>query len=402
MTPKPRETADRPIRLPRVHPAFDFLCAALRFARGAETIEGLRRGAEVVADWNLVLRGAQAHRVTVALDRALSALPDDIRPRAAADAAARRRRKQAVAALEMAAELAALSADLESAGIRAMVLKGVPLSLELYGAVDTRGVGDIDFLVAPAEFRRAAECLHSQGYRPIQGDLDHLLRFGDGANQRELVLRHATRPSIVEIQQRFTLNPSRLETRFDALWQGRKIARVGGTKIATLPDEMLAPYLCVHGADHCWERLIWLEDLARLAQARGGPAELLAQAQAHGLGRPMALALTLGAEWLGLQPPPDRRAVEDSRRFVRNFFDGEFALTPPPETGFRALRRRWNRRLYLLNLKDGWRARTDELRTVLTDPFDWNGAQVPARLGWLYVVIRPFRMAWRALRDLTR
>jgi hypothetical protein len=388
--------------LPRVHPAFEFLCTALRFARGAETAEGLRRGAAPVTDWNIVLRGARAHRVTVALHRALLALPDDNRPHAAAEAVTRRRRKQAVVALERAAELAALSADLASAGIRALVLKGVPLSLELYGDIDARGVGDIDFLVDPADFRRTAERLQDHGYRPVQGDLDHFLGFGGGMNQRELVLRHATRPSIVEIQQRFTLNPTRLETRFDTLWRGRKIGRVGEAEIATLPDEMLAPYLCVHGADHCWERLIWLEDIARLAQARGGPAELLAQAEAHGLGRPMALALTLGAEWLSLQPLPDRRAAKDACRFVRNFFDGEFALSPPPETGFRALRRRWHRRLYLLNLKDGWRARMDEIRAVFADPFDWNGAQVSTRLGWLYFAIRPIRMTWRALRDLVR
>lgn len=388
--------------LPIVHPAFEFLCAALRFARGVESIEGLRHSAQSVADWDLVLRGARTHRVTAALDRALSALSDDIRPRAAAEAAAQRRRVQAFAALEKAAELAELGADLASAGIRALVLKGVPLSFELYGEIDARGVGDIDFLVSPADFRRAAERLQARGYRSLQGDLDHLLGFGDGANQRELVFRHPERRSIVEIQQRFTLNPSRLETRFEALWHARTIGRVGETEIATLPADMLAPYLCVHGADHCWERLIWIEDIVRLANARGGGAHLLSQARAHGLENAMALVLTLGAEWLGLESSPDRRAAKNARVFAEKFFDGAHALAPPPDTGFRGLRRRWHRRLYLLTLKEGWRARGEEFRSVFLDPIDLNHARVPARTTWLYVAIRPFRIVLRALRDLVR
>jgi hypothetical protein len=331
----------------------------------------------------------------------MAALPAAARPHAVAQDVATLRRRQAHAALAKSAQLAELCASFASLGRRVLVLKGIPLASTLYGALDARGVGDIDLLVAPGDFRASAEHMTALGYVPmVGGTLDELLPRGYEAKVREIVFLHPSRRGEVEIHQRFAANPLRLETPFEALWTARETVAFGGVSIATLPADVLGPYLCAHGADHCWERLIWLEDLVQLARARGGTQPLLEQAQAHGLDRPMALALTLGAAWLGLDLAHDKARHLEAAKFVRVFFEGEHALAPPPKTGFRALRRRWHYRLHLLALKDDWRARAGEICAVLDDPVDWRRARVPRSLTWLHVLVRPFGVAIRALRDM--
>ena len=390
------------VSLPPVHPAFDFLCASLRFARGAETIDALSAAASAAGDWRLAAQGARTHRVLAAFDAALRALPDSARPHEVADEAARRRRAQAHRALAKSAQLAELSSQLAADGRRALVLKGVPLALKLYGTLDARGVGDIDFLVAPPDFRPAAECLARLGYVPVGGTLERLMPRGYEASRRDIVFRHPQLPGEVEIHQRFAANRLRLETDFDRLWRARETTHVAGVEVATLPVDMLGPYLCAHGIDHCWERLIWLEDLVRLAARLGGTAPLLAQAQTEDLARPMALALALGAGWLGLEPAIDAPPAEEIDGFVRAFFEGEHALAPPPKTGFRALRRRLRYRRHMLTVKTGWRARAGEIGAVLADPVDWNRVPVPRGWTWLHVLLRPLGVGLRVLRDLYR
>lgn len=388
------------VTLPHIHPAFDFLCAALRFARGAESVGNLSVAAAAIDDWELVVAGARTHRTLVALDTALAALPDTVRPRAVAETVAQLRRVQAHAALAKAAQLAEICAAFSADRRRVMVLKGIPLALQLYGALDARGVGDIDLLVAAADFRAAAVHLIALGYVPMAGTLDAALPVGYESKIREIVFRHPNRPGEVEIHQRFAANPLRLETPFEALWSARETVAIGGVAAATLPADILGPYLCAHGADHCWERLIWLEDLARLAVARGDPANLLAQARAHGLDRAMEMALLLGEAWLGIRATASPRAQAATAAFVAKFFEGTHALYPPVKTGFRALRRRWRFRRYLLTLKDDWRARAGEIRAVLEDPVDWNRVRLPRSLTWMHFFLRPFGVALRALRDM--
>jgi hypothetical protein len=59
--------------------------------------------------------------------------------------------------------------DLATAGIRALPLKGVVLSRELYGDPGTRQSKDVDLLVAAEQIDRAAEVLRGIGYRKPPG-----------------------------------------------------------------------------------------------------------------------------------------------------------------------------------------------------------------------------------------
>jgi len=86
------------------------------------------------------------------------------------------------AALHAAGELARLSRAFAQADVAMMPLKGVMLSIQLFGDPATRHPGDLDLMVQPEDFTRAGELLLSLGYRcKLTRPMQQLLRMGRGA-----------------------------------------------------------------------------------------------------------------------------------------------------------------------------------------------------------------------------
>src|SRR5687768_1842418 len=68
-----------------------------------------------------------------------------------------------------ASELGTLLAQLRLGGIEAVVLKGLPLSVRLYGDASVRPCSDVDLFVADAERARAHRLLLASGWRHVKG-----------------------------------------------------------------------------------------------------------------------------------------------------------------------------------------------------------------------------------------
>ncbi|HYH18999.1 MAG TPA: nucleotidyltransferase family protein [Azospirillum sp.] len=379
-------------------PEFRLLCAAVRRAQGNGDVPALRAAMAAGPDWALVLRGAARHRATALVLAGLQAdgaadVPPDVLAALRRAAAADTRR-----CLAHAAEVVRLVRLFAAADIRVLVLKGVVLSQQLYGNLAMRGPGDIDLLVDPARFWEADAVLAAAGYRLDGPAISPARRAAGQRLFRDLTYRDAGRGLVVELHQRLTANPRRLEADFDSLWRDRVDVALAGVAVATLPRRVLALYLCVHGAHHCWERLCWLADLTALLKDAEGAAAALAQAEAAGLRAAMRLVVTLGHGWLGLPLPGHRHAGRRhagrrddrrARRFVARFFAGSRWLDMPREGSAAWLRREAWRRLHLYSFKDDWRHGWDELRADLANPIDWGVFPLPDRLLWLYPFLRP-------------
>ncbi len=162
------------VSAPRIH---EPLAAALHGA-----VTGVR-------DWAEVLRAAGEHRLAPLLYRrtreADVALPDDVR-RALAAAYAR---QKAIAAAQ-GATLAELGAQLASAGIEVVVLKGGALARQVYSDPALRPMEDLDLLVAPEHGEAACEVLRACGFNapPPHTRYDRL--------QHHFPIAHRTRDGI--------------------------------------------------------------------------------------------------------------------------------------------------------------------------------------------------------------
>lgn len=372
-------------------PEFQVLCLAAGGWQSASDGAALRAAVGEGIDWLTLVRAARRHRVVAMTLAGLRAYADILVP---PDALAQLRRLDALnarRALAQAAELARLSAAFSAAGVRMIALKGVAMSLQLHGDLATRGVGDIDLLVAPSDFPAADAVLVASGYRRLAPNGDPLPDRVDWEAYRDLGYVSPEQGQMVELHQHLTANRHRLPQDFERLWNDRGVISIAGVTVAVLPERVLPLYLCVHGAEHCWERLCWLSDMAALSRRPGAREVILSDAGAVGLGRAMRLALALAGTMLEY-PRERRRYSEDEadlRRFVRRFFAGAASLRRPAPVSFERLRFELWRRLEIFTLKDEGSHFWHELRSEFLNPVDRTVIPLPQRLRWLYPLLRP-------------
>jgi len=169
----------------------------------------------------------------------------------------------ATCALVQARAIGALAA----AGVPALVFKGLPMAVALYGAAKRRHCGDIDILVRPGDYANAAACLGAIGMarqvsylpkdRPLNGLTAALFRditLVDDATKRKIELHKTVL---------FSRQTSDALLSADASMRPRLPARPGDIAAPEI-GPALALYLLQHGAISGWFRLKWLLDIARL------------------------------------------------------------------------------------------------------------------------------------------
>jgi hypothetical protein len=377
--------------------AFHLFCLAVRRDRSPADREALRRALATAPDWSCLISGAQRHLLGPLLLAGLQACDP---PCAPASVIAELRRQAAAAArrgLAQIAEIERLSRAFAAAGVRMLVLKGVVLSIQLYGDPTLRGGRDIDILIDPSEMRRADATLVGLGYRSPFATLSRREAESYRHWIKEVQYVHPVSGVCLELHHRPSDNPALLDWDFATLWSEREELWVRNALIATLPRNHLALYLCAHGAGHCWERLRWLLDLAELLRQPGSVDAAIEAADAAGLGRAMLHAVMLAHEWFDL--PVDERHLARARadrrvlrlhRILTHLYAGPAWCEMPRRRSRRgALRYSVWARLYRLSIKSDWRYRGRQVMREWFTPADWSTLRLPDALFWLYPFVRP-------------
>ena len=251
-------------------------------------------------NWEQVANVAWRHQVVplvaAALRRAGVTLSDRL---ARLDGQARQR------AMGHAGEALRLDGALRAAGLSPLFIKGSTLAQRCFGSVVLRQFADIDLLVAPHKVPAAWVALNQLGYsrqntpNAISGDrLDLVL-----AVAKDSIHVHAKHAIVVELHWR--LSDEMRDARAPPPEQWQRVEITPGRTLATLSDEALFTYLCVHGAQHVWARLKWLADVAALLRScEDGGARCLKAASAAGARLPAASAVLLCGSLFGVAPPP--------------------------------------------------------------------------------------------------
>ncbi|MBI3928935.1 MAG: nucleotidyltransferase family protein [Armatimonadetes bacterium] len=185
-------------------------------------------------------------------------------------------------------ELARIGDALQSAGLRALILKGASLLGECYRDLAARPMGDLDLLVRPEDRGPVRVALRKLGYRP--GDVSLV---GPGA--------------MVDLHTRLmgweSVRPEVSAYRFpqDRLWQSAR--QTAFPAILRLAPEHQALHLAVHALKHGYERLLWLVDLA-LVLPHADPERLAREAREARAERALAYGRHLTSRLF--QMPRDR------------------------------------------------------------------------------------------------
>ena len=172
-------------------------------------------------------------------------------------------------------------------GIPALAIKGPCLAVEAHGDLALRQFDDLDLLVNPGDFTRVKNLLLQRGYRRTIGlagkrETAHLRWQHEEKFFRDQGLA-------IDLHWRLTRDGS-FVPHFPPRW-----IPLLGRSIPTLDRRELVLFLCLHGAKHSWDRLLWIHDLARLMGKPSFPNEdrFLAEARNRNLKRVLLLGLFL-------------------------------------------------------------------------------------------------------------
>lgn len=172
-------------------------------------------------------------------------------------------------ALRMLSAQSVLLKEFASSGVRALALKGLSLSVMLYGEIGMREFGDLDIWVSPSDAERAFACLQSLGYaksRPLglsaSQELAHL-RYGKA--QTWFCSRTG-----VQVDLHWRLLSNWIDDEligFDSAWESR--LQLGGDGLPlwpTLGEEETVVFLALHGAQDGWTCLKQVLDMVQALQ----------------------------------------------------------------------------------------------------------------------------------------
>jgi hypothetical protein len=194
----------------------------------------------------------------------------------------------------------------QAAGIPVVPLKGPLLGQLAYGDIALRPFDDLDLLIQPHDFPRARQLLLAQGYQ-AQSPLTPAQLGGYVRKYHDYKLMRPDGRVRLELQWGITERAFHAPLNFDHLWPRLQPAKLAGQVVAQLGLADLLLVLCIHGAKHLWQRLIWVCDIAELLRQRLDLDwdELVRRAMQVGVRRMFYLGVRLAHDLLDAPLPPE-------------------------------------------------------------------------------------------------
>jgi len=372
-------------------------CARVRAEKnGVERVKDLARR-EI--DWELLVRMAYPQGMVPLLYQVLGTTCPEAVPKEVLEQLRDYFHANARRNLALASELVRLVALFRAQDIRVIPFKGPILATLAYRDLMLRPIGDLDLLVPEQELPRATALLVAQGYEG---------RFGwDWATS-------FVREGGVEVDVHCRFGPpwEPSPATFDALWSRRRTVPLLGTAVPTAAPEDLLVILSIQFLRDCrarLRRLIQICDMAMLIRNQPGLdwAFALELARAAGARRALLLDLLLAEHLLGAGLPPLVVQQVQRDRVVRqlaNEVQGRFFGAERVDSRWGPWR--WDT-LFYLRARERLRDKVAYLGPLIprllrfaVTPTDRDQALVrlPARLGFLYYLVRPVRILGQWVR----
>jgi hypothetical protein len=308
----------------------------------------------------------------------------------------------AMISLWLLSELKRVITALEAAGVRARVLKGLPLAQMVFGDVSLRAPGDVDVLIGGGQIAEADRVVKSLGYtglfEPERFSRKQFVYYRE--HWKDVTYTNRNGGNELDLHWRCFRNPEMPGGELCANGRGETVT-FGGLRVETLPRREGLLYLCVHGTLDGWVYLKPLVDVA--AQVRGMTEQeldaLAELAQTSGVLPEFSATLLLVRRWLAMDHWSSRLLPEGDRT-VRHIL--RYAAQTLEARGFRAsreeipigatLRFEWG-------LRRNWRYRREVVWRVLYRARMWETIRLPDWLFWAYPLLSPVEWVLFRLRQ---
>jgi hypothetical protein len=298
-------------------------------------------------------------------------------------------RARTLVALQLTAELFRVLEFFAKAGIEVLVTKGPALAVRCYGDPGMREYGDLDLVIREADIRRATQAMLVLGYQPRipLAAIDAKKMTGEYAFRKpdtNVLLEFHT-------EQTFRYHPRRLQ--IEKLFARRALITIDARNVPVLSLEDEIVLICVHGAKHFWERLMWIADVAALV-SRQAPDWDRAMAVAREVGAELILrlGLRLASDMLGAELPAhitEDVASDATVAKLANQIKNRLSSGQPYEIGL------MQRAVFRMKMRGGLLQGVAYLLRLSLSPTeeDWTSGKEASRPALLDVISRPLRLA---------
>src|SRR5437870_11160106 len=341
-------------------------------------------------DWTRLLMLAEEHGATGHVVSCLHDLEVKVVPPEISQSLADRQRAQIFLAMRLIAELLRILESFASEGIAALVIKGPVLAVRAYANPARRSYGDLDLLVRHRDVRRATELMIAGGFAPAIP----LSAIDAGKIPGQYLFSKPDSKLIVELHNDRTLRyfPRRLPLEEFFARQIRVCVDGHDAPALSVEDELVL--ICVHGAKHLWERLMWIADVAALVsrQANLDWERAAFSAKEVEAGRMLHLGLGLSATLLKLRLPDVLLAKITSDRATARL--AAQVMKWLPAAGY-ALPGLFERAAFRIRMHGGLVSSPAYLMRLMFSPTeeDWAAGAEENQHALLEVLRRPFRLA---------
>jgi hypothetical protein len=373
------------------------LCRTPLSATDAAKSRELLRGAIV---WERVLGLAAAWEVEPVMLHHLRASFSEFVPIEHLETIVDRERSARANSLTRALLTVALSNDLKSKGIDAIVLKGAALAITAYDDASMRSYSDVDLLLRIDDLPRAKAVLLEQGYKPD---------YADNAEAQLIADQHALEfsNSLNKVELHWTPLSKYLGFNLDihGLWRTSQMIPLAGSHIRAMNASHQLLFTCAHGTKHQWINPRWICDVAQLT-ARMSHTELeetedLA-ASIHAR-RILALGIRLTRDVLGSSVQTlDRTGVSEADtaqliEMVRSKVFEPTQVEPRSKTLLGRLDPNLEALIYWAKSRERLSDQVKSVSRLLFVPTERDAA-----FGFFNWLIRPFRLLKRTFRTLSK
>src|SRR6266851_6148626 len=253
------------------------------------------------SDWARLLILAEEHGVAGHLTKGLRGIEENLVPPEVRQTLIDRQRAQNFFTLRLTAELFRILDRFTSEGIGALTVKGPVLAVQAYGDPAMRAYGDLDLLVRQRDIRRATELMTAAGFAPAVP----LSAIDVGKIPGQYLFSKPDSKLIVELHNDLTLRYFPRKLPLEEFFARQIRVRLDAHEVPALSVEDELVLICIHGAKHFWERLMWIADVAALVSRQTGIdwEGVAASAETVGAERMLRTGLRLASDLLRAQLP---------------------------------------------------------------------------------------------------
>jgi hypothetical protein len=276
-----------------------------------------------------------------------------------------------------------------AAGIDVLLTKGPVLAMRCYGDPGLRQYCDLDLIVRGRDIARSTEEMIALGYEPKVP----LAAIRAQKLPGEYVFAGRDAKLLVEFHTENTFRYYPRPLSVDRLFERQELVQVDGHGVPSLSTEDELLLICIHGAKHFWERLMWIADVAALVthQSVDWNRAILAAREVQAE-RMLRVGLLLATNVAGAKLPreivdkidSDVPAVHIAARIARR-------LPVVNDEPFGLLKRA----AFRIRMRGGFPRGLAYLLRLSVSPTeeDWVAGAEEKRAGTLDAISRPFRLA---------